>query len=388
MMFRLVILSGPLQGQQVNVGPAPMTLGRAAECELVIPDPELAGRHAELEQRGTGLFIRDLGTMHRLLVNRREVRETQLKHGDLVELGRTRLLVQALVQAEINGGPDSRGRRRRRLWLAAGLALILALILWGGRQWQLHRRAVSVAGAAAQPPSPPAQPPTPAPLNPPATNPPAAPPPLAEDLRRMRAELGLIRETLRQLAAYTQAPPARVTAVISQPPPPPPAPPAPVPTNPPAPPTLAASPVLRLVALEQNRLPDRPEFDEMRLVHVTIAPATNPPPAAADIRVQVTFYDQDENTGALTPTAALTLPEELAPPPDWDRREPVTLTASCCVPHGWREREQQAGQQLRFAGYRVRVYANHRLQAEDARPPDLLRRELPSGREIANIPGS
>jgi len=385
MMFRLVILSGPLQGQQISVGPQPMTLGRDPACELAIPDAELASRHALLEQRGEALVVRDLGTMNRLLVNRREVREARLKHGDLVEIGRSRLLVQALVQAELDRAPGTSARPGRRVAWALVLTLGLLLALWAGLKLRNAAQATRPPAAEPvhQPPPLPAAAETAAPSNPPATNLPAMSP-VAEDVRRMRVELNLIREALRQLAAYTQAPPTSVTTqslriVPSESPP--------VPTNQPPRATPAAQPSLRLIALEQQRLPDRPEFDEMRLVHITLAPTADPPPAADAIRVRVTFYDRDDNTGAIAPTSALTLPAELVPPSDWNRREPITLTASCCVPHGLRDREAQAGRIMRFLGYHVQVYAHDRLQAEDARPPNLLSPELPSGGKDGNIPG-
>ncbi|MCX6998647.1 MAG: FHA domain-containing protein [Kiritimatiellaeota bacterium] len=352
MMYRLIILSGPLQGQQVSVGPQPMTLGRAAECELVIPDAELAGRHAVLEQRRGGLFILDLGTMNRLLVNRREVRAAKLKHGDTVELGRTRFLVQALVQAEVEAAPAR--RRPWHRWLPAlGLAggLLLAL-LWGGVRMR------SAGRASPPPPRPEARRPG-SPVGASAPGP-LETPPAAEDVRRLREELSLIREAVRQLAATTQAPPARLVA------------PAPA-----APPRLprAAQPALRLLALEQNRLPDRPEFDEMRLLHITLAPAAAPLPETAAIHIQVAFFDADEYTGARSPTAALTLQTELTPPAAWNRQDPVVLTASCVVPHGLRDRQLLAGRKMRFAGYRVRVYADRELHAEEARPQALLGEE-------------
>ena len=75
MLFRLHVLNGPLRGQQVTVGPEPLTVGQGLDCDLVIPDAELAARHAVFEHRETGLFVRDLGAMGRVLVNRRERRE-------------------------------------------------------------------------------------------------------------------------------------------------------------------------------------------------------------------------------------------------------------------------------------------------------------------------
>ena len=141
---------------------------------------------------------------------------------------------------------------------------------------------------------------------------------------------------------------------------------------PPARVTIATPPAVHLLALEQQRLPDRPEYDDMRLVHITLAPTAAPLPATTELRLHVVFFDADEYTGACAPTEALTLQGEQAPPAGWNRRDPFTLTASCVVPRGLRDRQLLAGRKMRFAGYRVRVYAGCELQAEDARPPALL----------------
>jgi hypothetical protein len=123
MIYRLIMLSGPLQGRRIAVEREPMTLGRGADCSIVIPDEEMALQHAVIEHRLDGLFIRDLGSMGSLLVNGREVRDWRLRHGDEVELGRTRFLVQALVQADVVGA-----RRRPRLRRVARAAVMVALL--------------------------------------------------------------------------------------------------------------------------------------------------------------------------------------------------------------------------------------------------------------------
>jgi predicted component of type VI protein secretion system len=130
MVYRLIMLSGPMQGQRLSVERQPMTVGRGADCALVIPDEEMALQHAVLEHRVDGLYVRDLGAMGRILVNGREVHEQRLRHGDEVEMGRTRFLVQALVRADV-----SRARRRaswREAGRLAGAFVVLALTAWYG----------------------------------------------------------------------------------------------------------------------------------------------------------------------------------------------------------------------------------------------------------------
>lgn len=150
MLYRLIVLTGPLKNQRITVGEEPMTVGRAADCQIVLTDDEVATRHAELTQRPeVGLHIRDLGTMNSIIVNGRELRESRLKHGDMVEIGRTRFLVQAVVQAEVSGSdadPEERGSPK--VVAAAAVVFVLAVITWV--RWpELHgRKDVAMEGGA------------------------------------------------------------------------------------------------------------------------------------------------------------------------------------------------------------------------------------------------
>ena len=130
MLYRLIILTGPKTGEQLTVLRPSMTIGSGSDCSVCIPDEEMASRHALFEHDATGLLIRDLGTMHKILVNHHQVEERRLKHGDEIEIGRTRFLVQATVRAEIDSGVVIEGlqRKRRRnpmtwVYLVAGLIL-------------------------------------------------------------------------------------------------------------------------------------------------------------------------------------------------------------------------------------------------------------------------
>ncbi len=203
MMYRLIILNEPQQGTQVTLATQPMTLGRAADCAIVIPDEEVAQRHAVIEHRDDSLFIRDLGSMNKILVNQREVAETRLKHGDVIELGRTRMLVQARVLAEV-AVAEARAERKRRARnvlriLVYGVAVLAALL--------------AARGCRSAPPARPAPAPAPAVTNapPPApvpavTNVPPAPPPIPPEIL---TTLKRLEDTVQQLAS--NRPPAVVT---------------------------------------------------------------------------------------------------------------------------------------------------------------------------------
>jgi hypothetical protein len=129
MIFRLVILNGERHGERITVAPDPMRIGRDPSCEIRFDDSEIASLHAEITHTDEGLFIRDLGSMNRVLVNNHETREARLKHGDVVEVGRTRFLVQAYVQAEVLGENQA---AKRRLWkriLGVTIALVVLAVI-------------------------------------------------------------------------------------------------------------------------------------------------------------------------------------------------------------------------------------------------------------------
>lgn len=125
MIFRLVILNGEHRGERITVTPDPMRIGRDAACDIRFEDAEIASLHAEITHTPDGLHIRDLGSMNRILVNNHETREAQLKHGDVVEVGRTRFLIQAYVQAEVLGEAQE---AKRRLWKKV-VGVVIALMI-------------------------------------------------------------------------------------------------------------------------------------------------------------------------------------------------------------------------------------------------------------------
>ena len=215
MLYRLIILTGPLARQQITVDRAPMVIGSGPDCAIRLEDEEVTSRHAVLEHKGEGLFIRDLGSQGALLVNHREIRECQLKHGDDIEIGRTRFLVQARVKAEVDGaaGGDARLRRKR-----AALVLSLAVAGLSGVGLILYYRPTGDEPTGARPAArTEAERDALAPLVPPlpaagaaaearaVTNQPAqatgaaAPAPSAEEIQKIREDLKGIRQMMQSL---------------------------------------------------------------------------------------------------------------------------------------------------------------------------------------------
>lgn len=69
----------------------PLTIGRAADAELVLADALASRRHARLATRGGRLVLSDLGSTNGTRVNGEIVREVVVGVGDRIEIGATRL---------------------------------------------------------------------------------------------------------------------------------------------------------------------------------------------------------------------------------------------------------------------------------------------------------
>ncbi len=79
-----------IEGRRMVVGERGATLGRSRQCEVVVDDPNVSRRHAELRPRGGSWVLTDLGSTNGSRVNGRDLEgPTVVKPGDEVELGTT-----------------------------------------------------------------------------------------------------------------------------------------------------------------------------------------------------------------------------------------------------------------------------------------------------------
>jgi hypothetical protein len=74
---------------------APVRIGRAPECELVLKDSRVSRRHARLHARDGVLVLTDLGSTNGTRVNGHRVTEVVLGAGDRILIGDTNLVVEA-----------------------------------------------------------------------------------------------------------------------------------------------------------------------------------------------------------------------------------------------------------------------------------------------------
>jgi len=87
---------GVLRGRQgdYQLTGAVTVIGRSRRCDIVLTDPNVSRQHAEIRRRDDGFMLVDLGSTNGTRVNRRDVKQVVLQHGDRIELGTTELLFE------------------------------------------------------------------------------------------------------------------------------------------------------------------------------------------------------------------------------------------------------------------------------------------------------
>ena len=68
-----------------------VVIGRSRECDVVLSDPNVSRRHAELRRADEGWQVVDLGSTNGVKVNDRRVDEATLRPGDRIRIGVTDL---------------------------------------------------------------------------------------------------------------------------------------------------------------------------------------------------------------------------------------------------------------------------------------------------------
>jgi hypothetical protein len=89
---QLVVTAGSLQGTQITLGEAPITIGRAEDSTLVITDDYASARHARLVPRAGQWYLEDLGSTNGTYLDRAKVSApTPVPLGVPIRIGRTSL---------------------------------------------------------------------------------------------------------------------------------------------------------------------------------------------------------------------------------------------------------------------------------------------------------
>lgn len=89
-MIVLQQLSGKQRGRRVQFDEGPVLIGRSPDAELRFDphvDIDVSARHAVLEKREDGWYVRDVGSRNGTFVSGRRVHERRLSDRDEIELG-------------------------------------------------------------------------------------------------------------------------------------------------------------------------------------------------------------------------------------------------------------------------------------------------------------
>lgn len=82
-------------GRRIPVTERPLVIGRMPECDIVLNDPNVSRRHAEVLRQGEDVILRDLGSTNGTKVNGGRVTSVLLSHGDQISIGASRLVLEA-----------------------------------------------------------------------------------------------------------------------------------------------------------------------------------------------------------------------------------------------------------------------------------------------------
>lgn len=91
-MSVIVVQRGPEIGQRFELRGDRLTVGRAADSDILLDDVTVSRHHAQFMARPDGGWdIADMGSLNGTYVNRQVVERRELVTGDLVQIGKFRL---------------------------------------------------------------------------------------------------------------------------------------------------------------------------------------------------------------------------------------------------------------------------------------------------------
>lgn len=82
-------------GQRISLEREPLRIGRLPECDVVLGDPNVSRRHAEVRRQGSDVVVIDLGSTNGTRVNGNRAEERRLADGDEITVGTTTLRFEA-----------------------------------------------------------------------------------------------------------------------------------------------------------------------------------------------------------------------------------------------------------------------------------------------------
>jgi DNA-binding NtrC family response regulator len=95
---RFMVTVGRDEGKEMVLQKSLVTIGTLPECDLVLTDPTVSRRHAEVEERSGGYMLRDRDSTNGTFLDGVKVREAYLSPGSIIRLGQTEMTFSPLEE--------------------------------------------------------------------------------------------------------------------------------------------------------------------------------------------------------------------------------------------------------------------------------------------------
>ena len=91
-MPELQVLSGSLQWKTIPIAGARFLIGRKDSCHLILKDGWVSREHTLIMEPKPGEFrVQDLDSENGTFLNGERIRDTAMRHGDVLRVGRTEM---------------------------------------------------------------------------------------------------------------------------------------------------------------------------------------------------------------------------------------------------------------------------------------------------------
>jgi ABC-type multidrug transport system ATPase subunit len=100
------MLSGEQQGREYQLEQHVTTIGRSANNDIVIADPQTSRRHLEIIREGKGYDAVDAGSANGFYVNNQQLKRAVLRHGDIITIGLVRMVFLLEVAPSADKAPN------------------------------------------------------------------------------------------------------------------------------------------------------------------------------------------------------------------------------------------------------------------------------------------
>lgn len=121
----MLFQNGSMPRAPIEIDRSPVVIGRQSDCHVCLAEPGVRDRHAAIERRLDGYYLRALAGVSGVSVNDQAILEQRLSSGDELEIGSARL------RFEVLHGGGTQGRRRPIDLLQVLAVIVVGLVVAG-----------------------------------------------------------------------------------------------------------------------------------------------------------------------------------------------------------------------------------------------------------------